>query len=300
MALLKYLVPATGEDNTSAEPKVDVALAEILKVVNGELTTANLEAGAGITEGQLAAAVQEKLVTKLGLIVTLSNASLTATNEHLYLMEKEGSTLELPTPTANRMVGISCAPGVAAVKLKASSGKIYSGPNPTGATTVEVTTGETLLAVATGANWLLIGEPLINTARLAGGAVTEAKLGAGAVTDSKLAANRIAINTANNYKESETATHNCGETISPAFARPTWVQGAPGVLATAAGAYGLFKLIVNGSQQSQCRWLADAADSARVPFPFLLPAAATYEYTCEATGGGTVVSTSLRVSYLES
>lgn len=156
MTLLKIVEPEVGTKNSIADPRIPAALKEIEKVVNGELEgTNNLQAG-GVLEGNLSAALQEKLTTKLGLKLEGRNESFTAVSEHLYRVEKEGATAELPAPTVNRMVGVYCSSAINAVKVKCSSGKIFSGLHQEGATTVEVTRASTLIVMADGTNWQVI------------------------------------------------------------------------------------------------------------------------------------------------
>jgi len=79
MAKLKYTVPVVGEKNTTAEPKVDTALAEILKVVNGELDHENLREH-GINESNLSEALITKLAEFVGLPLE-SKKSIIATEQ---------------------------------------------------------------------------------------------------------------------------------------------------------------------------------------------------------------------------
>lgn len=155
MAKLTLSIPVVGEKNSVADPKITTALQVIEKWANGEVGTTSIEAKA-ITEALLSVGVVEKLTTKIGLNLEKQNASLEGVAEKLYVMEKEGSTLTLPTPTLNRMIGITCASSINAVKVTAVSGKIFSGLNQAGATTVEVTKAETIIVEATGANWVRI------------------------------------------------------------------------------------------------------------------------------------------------
>jgi hypothetical protein len=155
MTKLTLAVPSTGEKNTVAEPKVDTALKAIETWANGEVGTGNIPAEV-LTEAMLVKALQEKLTTKLGLKLQIKNESLEGVSEVFYEMEKESSTLTLPAPTLNRMIGIGTNSIINAVKVTASSGKIFTPQHSAGATTVEVTKLSPIIVLADGSNWLRI------------------------------------------------------------------------------------------------------------------------------------------------
>lgn len=155
MAKLTLEVPTVGEKNTVAEPKVDTALKAIETWANGEVGTANI-AAENVSEAMLTKALQEKLTTKIGLTLELKNESFEAVAEKWYIQEKEGATITLPKPTANRMIAVTCANTIKAFKLKPLEGKIYSGLHPAGATVVEVTESASLIVEATGINWFVL------------------------------------------------------------------------------------------------------------------------------------------------
>jgi hypothetical protein len=159
MTRLTLAIPSVGEKNTVAEPKVDVALGKVEEWANGKVGTENIEAGT-VTEAMLATAVVEKLTTKLGLSLVAQAASVTGVSEKLYEMTTNATTVTLPTPTTNRLIGVYCGGGIAGCKVTASSGKIFGDFLTAGATTVELTTCQHVLVQADGSNWLIIaGEP---------------------------------------------------------------------------------------------------------------------------------------------
>lgn len=149
--------PSTGEKDSVAEPLVSTAIKEVEEFLNGQKieSTDNIKPE-GIAEASLSKALQEKLTTKLGLKLEIKNESLTGVSEVFYEMEKEGSTLELPAPTLNRMIGIGTNSVINAVKVKAKEGKIFSPQHQAGATTVEVTKLSPIIVLADGSNWLRI------------------------------------------------------------------------------------------------------------------------------------------------
>lgn len=155
MAKLAITPPSVGEKDSVAEPKVGTALQAVETWANGNVGANNIEAK-GITEAMLATVLVEKLTTKLGMTTEAKNESLTGVSEKLYIMEKEASTLTLPAPTLNRVIGITCANSINAVKITCSEGKVFSKLHPAGATTVEVTTSSGIVVEATGSNWFVI------------------------------------------------------------------------------------------------------------------------------------------------
>lgn len=156
MTELKYNVPSVGEKVTVAEPTVDTALTKIAEFINGNNLdgTKNIKAE-GVLESNLVKSVQEKLTSKVGLTVVKQTVSAEGSTENLYLMETNGNTLTLPAATANRFIGVTCANGVAAVKVKASAGKIY-GDFINGETEVTLTENQHIFVEADGANWRIV------------------------------------------------------------------------------------------------------------------------------------------------
>ncbi len=158
MTKLTLAVPSVGEKNTVAEPKVDIALKRIEEWANGEVGTANITAEA-ITEAMLAKGLQEKLVTNVGLTYATSAVSLEGVSGKFYDMSGAGTTLTLPKPIANRLIGVFNNSVGAAVKVKASEGKIY-GDFTEEVTEVSLTLRQHLLLFGSGGYWLIIaGEP---------------------------------------------------------------------------------------------------------------------------------------------
>lgn len=156
MTKLSIVEPEVGQKNSVADPRIPAALKEIEKVVNGELEgTNNIKAG-GVLEANLSEALLEKLTTKLGFKLEEKNESFTAVSEKAYLVVKEAATAELPAPTVNRIIALTCGSAINAFKVKCSSGKVFSGIHQAGATTVEVTKSSTIMVLATGTNWFVI------------------------------------------------------------------------------------------------------------------------------------------------
>jgi hypothetical protein len=158
MTKLTYTTPSVGEKVTVAEPLVDTALAQIKTVVNGELDTENLKAGAGVTEGQLATAVQEKLGGSVfGLTKKSSGISVTAVSGELVLMTAEATTVTLPAATNNRVVAVYAA--AKNVKVKTAAG-VIKGDFVTGQGTIQLELNQHVTLQAEGTNWLIVaGEP---------------------------------------------------------------------------------------------------------------------------------------------
>jgi hypothetical protein len=111
VAKLSYAVPTVGEKNTVAEPKVDTALTEIKKVVNGELNSENLEAG-GVNKTDLSASVQAELNSFVGLPLE-SKKSIIATEQ-----EREATTYGVLT-TPDEVEVVVPANGLIAVAYQA-------------------------------------------------------------------------------------------------------------------------------------------------------------------------------------
>lgn len=84
-------------------------------------------------------------------IITLSQEGETG---KLYIVNATGITLTLPTPTANRIIGVNAAP-THSCKVKASSGKIY-GDFVEGATELNLASNQHILLVADGTNWYIV------------------------------------------------------------------------------------------------------------------------------------------------
>jgi hypothetical protein len=152
MAKLTITPPSTGEKDSVAEPKVGTALKAIETWANGEVGTSNIAAG-NVTEAMLATAVQEKLTSLTGIVYATSAVSLEGVSGKLYKMTVGATTLTLPAPTVNRLIGVYSSNGC---KVTASSGKIYGDFISPGQTTVELSSDQHLLVFADGSNWLII------------------------------------------------------------------------------------------------------------------------------------------------
>lgn len=159
MAKLTITPPSVGEKDSVAEPKVTTALKEVEKWANGEVGTNNI-AAENVTEAMLTKALQEKLVTNVGLVYAASAVSLEGANGKFYAISGAGTTLTLPAPTANRMIGGVGTGSATVLKVTASSGKIYHGTKTAGVTTAEFPIAESFLVFANGTDWLVLsGQP---------------------------------------------------------------------------------------------------------------------------------------------
>lgn len=157
MAKLTLARPTVGEKNTSAEPKVDTALANIETWANGEVGTGNIEAGS-VTEGMLVTAVQEKLGgTIFGLAHKASAISASVANGELLEMTGATTTATLPAATKGRVCGVYAA--AAGIKVKTAAG-VIAGDFITGQATIQLELNQHVVLEAEGTNWRIIaGEP---------------------------------------------------------------------------------------------------------------------------------------------
>jgi hypothetical protein len=151
---IKIEAPNTGEKNTVAEPKVDTALRIIETYLNGQELDGEVNIkNEGIKEANLTKELREKLAAKIGLTIEKRNESLEGVSEKLYFMEKNGSTLTLPAPTANRIIGVfGNAPS--GMKVSTSTGLIY-GDFVEGAKTVTIPFLYHCRFVANGEAWVI-------------------------------------------------------------------------------------------------------------------------------------------------
>jgi limonene-1,2-epoxide hydrolase len=168
MTALNYETPVIGEEFSLAAPKVDSAFGNILSWANGKIDSSNLKAGGvkeeslengAISESKLSEAVQVLLgKTVSGLTFKESKVSMTAANGELVLMVTTGTTLTLPTPTANRVIGVFAGEG-AKIEVRAVGASIIGDfENTTHATLLSQ---QHLMLQADGSNWLIIaGEPM--------------------------------------------------------------------------------------------------------------------------------------------
>lgn len=157
MAKLTLARPTVGEKNTSAEPKVDTALANIENWANGEVGTGNIEANS-VTEAMLVTAVQEKLGgTIFGLAHKASAISASVANGELLEMTGTTTTATLPTATKGRVCGVYAA--AAGIKIKTAAG-VIAGDFITGQATIQLELNQHVVLEAEGTNWRIIaGEP---------------------------------------------------------------------------------------------------------------------------------------------
>src|ERR1700685_261323 len=139
MTRLTITPPSIGEKNVVAEPKVDVALKEVEAWANGNVGAVNIGEGV-LTEAMLSTAVQTLLNTKSFAALTYiakNEASYTASSGQLVLMEKASSILTLPTPTANRIVGVYSSNSGVKVRTAAGGQYIFGDFVSTTSSTVE-------------------------------------------------------------------------------------------------------------------------------------------------------------------
>lgn len=159
MTKLTLTKPEVGQKNLTEEPKVGNALTAIEQWANGEIDTFNLK-NEGIEEVDLSAAVKALLGAKVsGFTVTSHAGSVTGVGGELAVMEGNGTTYKLPTPTANTTVAVFCGTQPTSIKVQASGTKIY-GDFITGIETITLAQLQHVTLIANGTVWLIVaGEP---------------------------------------------------------------------------------------------------------------------------------------------
>lgn len=159
MTKLTLTKPEIGLKNITEEPKVGNALTAIEQWANGEIDTFNLK-NEGIEEADLSAAIKALLGAKVsGFTVTSHAGSVTGVGGELAVMEGNGTTYKLPTPTANTTVAVFCGTQPTSIKVQASGTKIY-GDFITGIETITLAQLQHVTLIANGTVWLIVsGEP---------------------------------------------------------------------------------------------------------------------------------------------
>lgn len=155
MTKLTLTKPEVGQKNLTEEPKVGNALTAIEQWANGEIDTFNLK-NEGIEEVDLSAAVKALLGAKVsGFTVTSHAGSVTGVGGELAVMEGNGTTYKLPTPTANTTVAVFCGTQPTSIKVQASGTKIY-GDFITGIETITLAQLQHVTLIANGTVWLIV------------------------------------------------------------------------------------------------------------------------------------------------
>ncbi len=157
MSLLTLVKPILNRPDSTEDVKLINALTAIEAWANGQIDTGNLSATAGITEGQLAAAVKALLNAKVsGLQFVLHEASGEVKAGELFACNK-GLTATLPKATASTALGVWNY-GAEPVKVKCAAGDSMFGRFISGATEVTLLTNQWIIVLGDPTKaWLITG-----------------------------------------------------------------------------------------------------------------------------------------------